>query len=462
MPQDGLSPEHYVSYIEEYRPEVGPVGSPGFFYNLLSQYLPDRRWPNAPTENPAVRRVMGAGWMYDAGIVIAQEEGRIDDLLNAVRLSEPLDEQAYALLTIADEEKMPELLEEALDRWEEFVDAGEHEEDFDPSYTYEYICMLAAKFKKPELFEKVLGRIPDKHHPGVLTEASQYGDESYITRATKQLVSLEHDNEADDYHVAINVLERALKTHNYVAAVRAIATSIDIFYEPEFFDDVVGVAVKNDELAKLRGAVSENALGLHLYELSIRMAMAGDKDSAYMAAESLTVLPREEGADGDEVLYGLTRRVIESIKDLEPKLQEEIKTKVKDFLDGVFNEARSSGDLMTAFNAALGYFKVGGSLERIDTVLAKDQEETVEKIADALTVQGYWGVFGPTSLIISLLEEGTASLPAQNLIKRYLKSGQRQPFTHKGISEEARHMLVYDLINEHQYVLVQDFLERDI
>ena len=462
MPQDGLSTELYVSYIEEYRPEVGPVASPGFFYNLLSQYLPDRRWPDAPTENPAVTRVMGAGWMYRAGIVIAQEEGRIDDLLHAVRLSEPLDEQTHALLTIADEEEMPELLEEALERWDEFVDAGEYEEDFDPYIMYEYICMLAARFKKPELFEEVLARIPDKDHPGVLTEASQYGDESYITRAVEQMVSLEHDNKADDYDVAINVMEAALKTHNYVAAVRAISTSIDIFYEFEFFDDVVGVAVKNEELAKLREAVGENALGLHLYELSVRMAKAGDEDSAHMAAESLSVLPREEGSDGDDVLYGHTARLVESVKGLEPKVQEEIKTKVKNFLDGVFIDARSSGDLMTAFNAALGYLRVEGSLERIDTVLATDPEATVEKIADALTVQGYWGPFAPSAVILSLIQNGKDSLLAENLITRYLKSGQRQPFTPEDISEEARGMLDCGLINEHQHELVHNFLERDL
>jgi hypothetical protein len=113
MSYEGPSVDEWFDYIERHAPEVGDFRESTFFHNLFGTFEPGQEWPPMPTENPATYRNMGDHWMFWAGVTIARNERRVNELLEVAREVADPETQADMLLQIIDEEKRPELLDEA-------------------------------------------------------------------------------------------------------------------------------------------------------------------------------------------------------------------------------------------------------------------------------------------------------------------------------------------------------------
>ncbi len=382
--------DDYFDYIERHAPEIGDFRESTFFQRLLGTFEPGQEWPLMPTESPAVYRNMGDNWMFWAGVSIARNERRVDEFLAAVREIADPEAQADMLLQVINEEKRPDLLDEASAKWEEHVFKARQDviSDQDLNPTYEYLCILAARYKRPDIFEANLSRLPSDWQAGVLADAAmERGNLEYLERAVKQLESIE---EKPDYHTPTYVAERAAKLGNYDAAVRALTIAEGIEYEGEgIVSDVIRIAVRDDKIEELRRATVNQAAGFNLHHLSIELTKAGDVESALIAAQSLRSLPLDK-----YVLYNNAYRVAKATKGLEAsEVRDQALGMVTDFINEAFYEAYKDGDTSLAFNAALASLKAEHSLELMKIILF-DKKDAAEDVADELIQEGEWGGLG--------------------------------------------------------------------
>ncbi|MDB5164533.1 MAG: hypothetical protein JWL89_159 [Candidatus Saccharibacteria bacterium] len=451
MSHEAPSADDWSNYIECHTPQAGDFRQSTFFPRLLGMYEPGQQWPAIPTENPTYYCNPADNWMFWAGVSIAKNERRVNEMLDAARELADAEMQTDVLICIIKEEQRPDLLDEASAKWEEHVFKARQDviSDQDLNPTYEDLCVLAARYKRPDIFEANLSRLPFNLQASVLADAAmEHGDLELLERAVRRLESLEEESAYQDPEY---VARRAAELGNYDASIRALIThEDDLEYEGEgTVSEIIRRAIDNNMLNDLRRAVRRYAPGSSLYYLSVEMTKAGDAESAAMAVQSLHVLPLDK-----YLLYGNACKVFNAIKGInDTEVRAAALGDIRKFIKDTFYDAYAAGNTELSFNAALAFLKNDHSLELM-RILLFDKKGAAESISEELVEEGEWGAWGPTGLMICLLEEGE-----QRLAQYYLGKGQ-EPFEAKYLNEEADEMLTDGMITQDQYQTLMTFLGK--